>query len=370
MTSLSTITRTILFALAALCAVPAGASAGAVASTCESTDASAHTAKRSKKSQSKKKRNKGPKTTRIEHVVRPGETLGGIAAKYQVSVKALKRWNRMRKDTIYVDRKLVVHTANAPRPTREVVHTVKRGETLGKIAKVHDCTVAQLRGWNKIRNPRSLRVGQSLRIIEDGPEKDSKAVGRPNRGKLVNGEQMPKQSSWYTLVRERNAWGTNETITQLQKALRKINTSKALKKKRKRIPPLVIGDLSRKGGGRLKPHKSHQTGRDVDLGYYHHGDVPSRFRTATKKNLDYELTWALIDAFIEADAVDYIFIDRKLQRWIVDWALENNKAKKSELKRIFGCLPSKTPAIIRHEPGHKNHMHVRFRCPSSDESCT
>ena len=48
------------------------------------------------------------------HVVKKGESLGSIAKKYHVSVSKIKQWNRLRKDTIHVGQKLVIYRSGAP----------------------------------------------------------------------------------------------------------------------------------------------------------------------------------------------------------------------------------------------------------------
>lgn len=46
----------------------------------------------------------------------------------------------------------------------EVYYTVKKGDTLTKIAKKYKTTVKQLCAWNNIKNPNVIRVGQKLRV--------------------------------------------------------------------------------------------------------------------------------------------------------------------------------------------------------------
>jgi membrane-bound lytic murein transglycosylase D len=43
-------------------------------------------------------------------------------------------------------------------------HTVKKGETLGAIARKYGRTVKQLMTWNGIKNANTLRIGQRLRV--------------------------------------------------------------------------------------------------------------------------------------------------------------------------------------------------------------
>ena len=44
------------------------------------------------------------------------------------------------------------------------IHTVKRGETLGGIARKYHVTTSQLMRWNGIKNPNKLKLGQKIRI--------------------------------------------------------------------------------------------------------------------------------------------------------------------------------------------------------------
>jgi len=51
------------------------------------------------------------------------------------------------------------------RDDREVVHVVKSGETLYKIASHYRIDQQELASWNGIRDPNELRVGQRLRLV-------------------------------------------------------------------------------------------------------------------------------------------------------------------------------------------------------------
>jgi lipoprotein NlpD len=51
------------------------------------------------------------------------------------------------------------------RDAREVVHVVKSGETLYKIASHYRIDQQELASWNGISNPNELRVGQRLRLV-------------------------------------------------------------------------------------------------------------------------------------------------------------------------------------------------------------
>jgi len=48
------------------------------------------------------------------HTVKKGESLGSIAKKYGVSVSNIKKWNNLKKDTIHVGQKLTIYRSGAP----------------------------------------------------------------------------------------------------------------------------------------------------------------------------------------------------------------------------------------------------------------
>ena len=70
------------------------------------------------------------------------------------------------KDTIYLG-DYVVH-ANLDKKRTEAppatYHVVKKGDTLGSIAKKYGRSVKQLMAWNNIKNANSLRIGQKIRV--------------------------------------------------------------------------------------------------------------------------------------------------------------------------------------------------------------
>ncbi|MET3214103.1 UNVERIFIED_ORG: lipoprotein NlpD [Burkholderia territorii] len=56
-------------------------------------------------------------------------------------------------------------------------YVVKRGDTLTGIASANDCSVADLRTWNKLAGNGRLRTGQVLRIVKQQPLPPAGAAG-------------------------------------------------------------------------------------------------------------------------------------------------------------------------------------------------
>ena len=97
------------------------------------------------------------------HTIRRGESLGLIAKKYRMSVSQLKRLNGLRSNNIVAGRKLKVK--GSPVSSGAKYYTVRRGDTLSSIAKKHrNVSVAQLMKKNGIRNAKSLRPGMKLKL--------------------------------------------------------------------------------------------------------------------------------------------------------------------------------------------------------------
>ena len=71
----------------------------------------------------------------------------------------------MAKDTTYLKEYLNPENLDKKRlETRTIYHKIKKGETLGAIARRYGVTVNQLMRWNGIKNAARIREGQRLRI--------------------------------------------------------------------------------------------------------------------------------------------------------------------------------------------------------------
>ncbi len=103
----------------------------------------------------------------VTHVVRGGETLGAIARRYRVSVANLREWNKVRGSKIYVGQKLQIYGLSVQDVSGAVTyHTVRRGETLGGIARRYGKGVAEIARWNSLGARKTIYPGQRLRLFE------------------------------------------------------------------------------------------------------------------------------------------------------------------------------------------------------------
>lgn len=180
------------------------------------------------------------------------------------------------------------------------------------------------------------------------------ALGTPNAGALVNGVPMPKSDKWF--VQDPScAWGTQETVDAIARVIEKVAAEHP------GAPALAIGHISSKRGGHLSPHKSHQSGRDVDLGYYH-SPPKQYFIKGTEQNLDLERTYALIKTFVQETETDLILVDTAIQRLLVKYALSHGEDE-AFVDQVFQVRDKHPRPYVRHARGHGNHVHVRFSSP-------
>ena len=165
--------------------------------------------------------------------------------------------------------------------------------------------------------------------------RDSISLGLPYHGRLIDGVQLPAQSPLWTTwdpaldrVPDRGyrRYGSAKLIHLL------LSVAQAYHDDNPDAPRLVIGDLSRHGGGPLDEHVSHQNGLDVDV-YYPRLDGLELAPT-TIEQVDIALSRDLLRRFVAANA-EFVFVGPH--------------------------LPLRGPAgVVEPLAAHDNHMHVRI----------
>ncbi|TPV95259.1 MAG: LysM peptidoglycan-binding domain-containing protein [Myxococcales bacterium FL481] len=297
------------------------------------------------------------------HRVIPGEWASEIAGRYGVRRKDLYRLNPKLKanpNLIRPGQRIRVCPEIAPRERDRFTHRVRQGENLGSIAKKYGLTVRELESYQqgKLANRDTLRVGQELVVWRDGRLVAGFGGFDDDTGVLRSGMQLPPGRA-YVIKRPSLAYGTNRTIRLIQQATRQYTRKKG------GGPKVHIGDISKKGGGKLPPHRSHQHGHDVDVGYVLKGNVElgRRFHSASARNLDVKRTWILLKAFLDTDQIQYIFMDYRLQKLVYEHAKKTRAVSADTLDELFQYPRGRhrSHGIIRHWKGHVNHFHVRFR---------
>lgn len=128
-----------------------------------------------------------------EVVVRPGDTLIGIARRHEVSVERLVAINGLANpNRIFAGQRIRLVPAKpvapaaakpaapaAPAAAAPKVHTVRAGEHLTGIARSHGVTIAALAAANRISNPSRIYAGQRLTIPGTPPAPAKPAAAAP-----------------------------------------------------------------------------------------------------------------------------------------------------------------------------------------------
>ena len=124
--------------------------------------------------------------------IKKGDTLGAIARRNRTSVAQLQRMNGLRSTRLSIGRRIIVNQSAKPvveneeavsSSSGEVKNTyyrIKKGDTLGAIARRNKTTVAQLQKMNGLRST-SLSIGGNLivkQVIE--PKLEEEAVTAKN----------------------------------------------------------------------------------------------------------------------------------------------------------------------------------------------
>jgi LysM repeat protein len=329
------------------------------------------------------------------HVVASGETLWKIARKYGCEVAKVTKRNKLETNVIHPGDKLKIPRCKAApkgrvepkkngvgkrsRPAKKALargleeHAVVSGDTLGKIAKQYDTSVEDLMARNGL-DSHLIKAGETLVVLPNsgsGPQAIiGQSVGRPSNGKLVNASVLPKGGAYY-IRRPHRAYGTSHTVYHVRRA------ANAVRRRFPKLHKLAVGDLSVKKGGKITMHNSHQSGRDVDLGFYFKRkpkDYPEQFVVAQASNLEIKATWMLLETLgntIDAPhGIERMYISYDTQKLIYDLARKAGVAKK-KLDAMFQYPGGKDSlsGIVRHEPYHDDHVHVRFKCPQGDSTC-
>jgi len=101
--------------------------------------------------------------------LRLGDTLGGVARRFGVSVGSLAAANGISDpNRVQAGHVLRIPAPGSAAPAAARVHVVAQGETLGAIAARYRTTVSALARANRLSDPNVLRVGQRLTVAGGG----------------------------------------------------------------------------------------------------------------------------------------------------------------------------------------------------------
>jgi murein endopeptidase len=231
-----------------------------------------------------------------------------------------------------------------------------------EVPPLPEATEAEATGRASLPNDGSVLYTSELsddeltrQFLEEPAALGSVSMGLAEAGRVINGVQMPEGDAWLVVDRSK-AWGTQETVDSLVTVARDIQSSYPQAK-------LRINHLGKEEGGWLRPHQSHQSGRDADLGFYYREGVNLAAPTQTReKSIDVAMNWALVRSLIINADVQFILVDWRIQRVLYDYALAIGEKKEWLDKVLLG-----PDTLVKHARRHRDHFHVRFFSPRSQE---
>jgi penicillin-insensitive murein endopeptidase len=220
-------------------------------------------------------------------------------------------------------------------------------------------------------------TGEDLASIVESDAPDmmpTRSVGLPWQGQLPEGVLLqPSETMRYINDRppEGHFYGTAELVGLLTEAAEHVAQHEP------GGAPLTVGDLSRRGGGDIISHRSHENGRDVDLGFYmvddagrpvtaqryHDMMLDGRIRGRAGAQFDTARNWRLVESMLSNESlakVQYIFVARTIRDRLL-----------AEGRRV-GASPellTKAETILLQPSNgspHRDHFHVRIYCPEDD----
>ncbi|MEZ4232505.1 MAG: penicillin-insensitive murein endopeptidase [Polyangiaceae bacterium] len=201
----------------------------------------------------------------------------------------------------------------------------------------------------------------------------SGTIGVPHSGLQTGAVELPRRGKGFARYRpySDHYWGQPRLVAAVERAAAKVHDEFPGGK------PLLLGDLSAEGGGKIPGHHSHRTGRDIDLLWYvttpsgapvvSPGFIKLREDGLAQVGadfyaLDMPREWALIKALIldpEA-SVQWMFCSQEIEALIIDYA-----RAKGEPDALLWYAET-----VLHQPRdsapHDDHIHMRFACSEAE----
>ena len=253
-------------------------------------------------------------------------------------------------------------------PPDVVTYTIRHGGAIKNVANLYKIFHHEITALNPgIGLDDELPPGSSVVVYRRQPDEVSQSVGIASNGSLEGGVPMLDGPGRVLKMIPWKSWATANTVATLDRVLRQWAADETNEQ------PILVGNMSSRHGGRLEPHSTHQSGRDVDLGYPQ--ILPAgeelNWREMNADNLDAAATWRLLKLVRATGQLEVVFIDSKIQKLLYEWARKEGGMSKSSLRRWmeYPRSPGVSSALIQHVPGHVDHLHVRLECGAHEKRC-
>jgi penicillin-insensitive murein DD-endopeptidase len=210
----------------------------------------------------------------------------------------------------------------------------------------------------------------SFRTAEPPGRADS--VGPPNEGRLEGGIRLDISKPYLRGAPMHPSVDTHWGLPALVHALD--HAAKAVAKKHPGSV-LNVGDLSRRHGGELPRHHSHESGRDADIGFYVVDKEGKPLSRANFVKIDDKLAAEDIAGARFDVAKNWLFLqnllldrDARVSHVFVAEPLKKALLAHARSRGVAHALYVRASLVMMQPTGglpHDDHFHVRISCPSS-----
>ncbi len=259
-----------------------------------------------------------------------------------------------------IDHVIVTRRDGKPLVSRKAIklvgYTTKKDETIRSVAYRAATSPEVIAHANGLQwDPEGVPLPPGLKL--QVPLRYRSASGFSTAVRLTTGPGVLARRE------QRAGWGRPYMVRLLRDAFH------AMHRRWPNRHPAVVHDLSRLGGGTLRPHKSHRAGRDIDIGYFTREADRKHWGYPGLNDIDYARLWFLVDRLERSGQVAAIYMAPRIQRRLYRYARERAGADPERLEPMFQYPAAKGArrTLIRHSPGHRDHLHMRFDCPADLE---
>jgi penicillin-insensitive murein endopeptidase len=212
-------------------------------------------------------------------------------------------------------------------------------------------------------------------VTEPLPAGQTISIGTSDRGYLHEALALPDRGEGYERLRptEGTRYGTATLLGAIERAARSVADE---------FPggqPLRVADLSGPHGGEHPRHRSHRSGRDVDLLFFARdpGGLPTsndgwmrfdRFGLSPSHDRVYKFdearNWHLVRTLLMDDQarVKWLFCSNELKARLLRYAARHERSPEAVLRATW----------VLHQPSHgdahDDHFHVRVGCSRAERN--
>jgi penicillin-insensitive murein DD-endopeptidase len=199
----------------------------------------------------------------------------------------------------------------------------------------------------------------------------SLSVGSPVEGFQLRAKRLrPSDTLALKNGERRTTYGHPSLVLMLQRSAKQMAREAA-------GAVLLVGDLSSEQGGPLPGHRSHQSGRDADVGFFvmdakgrpqrvdHF--VPfgadGKARDGSGLLFDDYRNWLMIQMWLKDSraGIKYVFVAKPLRKRLLDFASSRPTFKK------YAAAAAELLIQPSNSAAHDDHFHVRITCPKGQE---